>query len=270
MAANFLLHQPMIVIGAAADDGSLWASLLAGREGFVTAIDDRTIVVDALPGMFDPLSELFDVEREIGILAIDLGTRRRMRINGRAHTVGAQLVVQTDQVYANCPKYIQVRGVSRTECFDPQVHRTKLLTDRQRTRITEADTFFIATSATGLGADVSHRGGNPGFVTVSSSRRLSWPDYSGNMMYMTHGNLELDARCGLLFPDWERGGALHITGRAYVDWDRSRADAVPGAQQMVDFDVEQVIQVDEAYALHWSFGEYSRFNPPSVLEPSSP
>nr|EJI95720.1 hypothetical protein JVH1_6741 [Rhodococcus sp. JVH1] len=39
---------------------------------------------------------------------------------------------------------------------------------------------------------------------------------------------------------------------------------------MVDFDVEQVIQVDEAYALHWSFGEYSRFNPPSVLEPSSP
>lgn len=118
-----------------------------------------------------------------------------------------------------------------------------------------------ATGRPGLGADASHRGGNPGFVTVTGSRTLTWPDYAGNAMYMTLGNLELEPRCGLLFLGWDDGHALHLTGRARVDWDPERAASVPGAQRLIDFEVDQAIEVSGAIPQRWSFGGYSRFNP---------
>jgi hypothetical protein len=121
----------------------------------------------------------------------------------------------------------------------------RVLTDEQRGWIAAADTFFVTSHAAGVGVDTSHRGGNPGFVTVTGHRRLSWPDYVGNSMYMTLGNLELDPRCGLLF----------------LDWDPDRVAATPGAQRMVDFEVDQVVQIDEASPLRWSLGTYSRANP---------
>ena len=134
------------------------------------------------------------------------------------------------------------------------------LSVEQRDWIAAADTFFIATHAKGLGADMSHRGGNPGFVALTS-HTLSWPDYIGNSMYMTLGNLELDPRAGLVFVDWNRGHTLHLTGRARVDWNQGRASTAPGAQRLVDFDVDQVIQLDRSSTLRWSFEKYSKFNP---------
>ncbi|MBJ8347587.1 pyridoxamine 5'-phosphate oxidase family protein [Antrihabitans sp. YC2-6] len=261
VAADFLAQQTMVVLGAAARDGSMWASLLAGPAGFVTAIDDRTVAIDRLPAETDPLAGLFDSEHDIGMIAIDLATRRRMRINGLAHRSDDRLIVRTEQVYANCPKYIQIREPAVELHGTRQAHHGPALTSVQRELIAAADTFFIATHADGAGADVSHRGGNPGFVSVEGERRLSWPDYSGNLMYMTLGNLELDPHCGLLFVDWGNGSALHLTGRAYVDWEPDRAANVPGAQRMVDFDVEQVWQVDGAVPWRWALRDYSRFNP---------
>jgi predicted pyridoxine 5'-phosphate oxidase superfamily flavin-nucleotide-binding protein len=261
VAAEFLAAQPMIVLGAAADDGSVWASLLAGPAGFVTATEPGSVVIDRLPADVDPLAGLFESERDLGMLGIDPTTARRMRVNGRARRDGDRLVVRTEQVYSNCPKYISVRAPFVVASAPGQARRGEVLTAGQQRRIGAADTFFVATRAAGLGADVSHRGGNPGFVSVTGERRLSWPDYSGNLMYMTLGNLEVDPRCGLLVLDWEHGGALHLTGRAAVDWDPDRAATVPGAQRMIDFDVEQVLEVDGASPLRWSFEKYSRFNP---------
>ncbi|HEX7746203.1 MAG TPA: pyridoxamine 5'-phosphate oxidase family protein [Micromonosporaceae bacterium] len=263
VAAEFLGQLWMIAIGAADDAGAVWASVLTGPPGFTTAIDDRTIVAQALPAAEDPLAGQFDTDRDIGMLAIEPASRKRMRVNGRASRDGDRLVVQTEQVYANCPKYIQTRA--RVERGAAAVSRAAVVSrdlsgDQQRW-ITAADTFFIATRASGLGSDTSHRGGNPGFVTVAGSRRLTWPDYVGNSMFMTLGNLELDPRCGLLFLDWERGDTLQLTGRARVDWDPDRAAALPGAQRLIDFDVERVVQIPGGSPLRWSFGKYSRFNP---------
>ena len=78
---------------------------------------------------------------------------------------------------------------------------------------------------------------------------------------MTLGTLELDSRCGLLFLDWERGDSLQVTGRARVDWSADRAAAVPGAQRLVDFDVERVVHIAGGCSLRWSFGTYFRHNP---------
>lgn len=263
VAAEFLSQQRMVVIGAADDAGEVWAGVLTGSPGFIAATGDRTIVAQALPAADDPLAGRFDAERDIGMLAIEPASRKRMRINGRARRDGDRLVIHTEQVYANCPKYIQTRTLieddvapaSRTALV------TRKLTREQHRWITAADTFFIATHAVGFGTDTSHRGGNPGFVTATGGLRLTWPDYVGNSMYMTLGNLELDPHCGLVFLDWEGSHTLQLTGRARVDWDPDRTAAVPGAQRLVDFDVERVVQIAGASSQRWSFGEYFRFNP---------
>ncbi|MEV4287248.1 pyridoxamine 5'-phosphate oxidase family protein [Nonomuraea bangladeshensis] len=260
VAADFLGQQRLVVIAAADETGAAWAGALAGPPGFVTVPDDRTVIADRLPG--EPLAGLFGAERPVGMIAIEPATRRRMRVNGRAHDDGGRLVIHTEQVYANCPKYIQTRAyVADTPSAGRSVLVGDALAAEHRRWIAEADTFFVATYAAGLGVDASHRGGNPGLVTVTGDRRLTWPDYVGNAMYMTLGNLAIEPRCGLLFLDWENGHTLHLTGRARVDWDPDRAAAVPGAQRLVDFDVEKVVHIAGDVPQRWSFGKYSRFNP---------
>ncbi|GGM03510.1 pyridoxamine 5'-phosphate oxidase family protein [Dactylosporangium sucinum] len=264
VAARFLGEQRLVVIGAADGDGAVWASPLTGPPGFVATDGERTIVVDRLPGAGDPLAGRFGAEHDIGLLAIDPATRRRMRANGRARRTADRLVIDTDQVYANCLKYLQTRYPQGAPSAPTAraARRTGSLSAAQRRRVAAADTFFIASTAPDLGADAAHRGGNPGFVTVTGARHLSWPDYAGNAMFSTLGNLELDGRCGLLFVDWEHGHTLQLTGRARVDWDADRAATTPGAQRFVDFEVEQVVDVTAGLGMRWSFGGYSRFNPP--------
>jgi predicted pyridoxine 5'-phosphate oxidase superfamily flavin-nucleotide-binding protein len=261
-AADFLRRQRLVVIGAATPDGSVWAGPLTGPPGFVTAPDEQTVAArrSSVPG--DPLSDVFATEHEVGMIAIEPASRRRMRVNGRARQVDELLVVHTEQVYANCPKYIQARDVEAHVTTDPgDAAESDGLSPAQRAWIAAADTFFVATHTPGSGADASHRGGRPGFVTVTGERHLSWPDYLGNSMYMTLGNLELDPHAGLLFLDWERGRSLQLTGRASVDWDPVRAARVPGAQRLVDFEIERVVQIDGAIPLRWTPPEYSKFNP---------
>jgi predicted pyridoxine 5'-phosphate oxidase superfamily flavin-nucleotide-binding protein len=254
VAAEFLRRQRLVVIGAAHPEGSAWASPLIGRPGFVTALDERTVAAQRSPVPGDPLADVFETEHDVGMLAIEPASRRRMRINGRARQVADRLVVHTEQVYANCPKYIQARDTDGHDAADPTgtAAETDTLSPDQRAWIAAADTFFVATYAAGMGADASHRGGNPGFVTVTGEGRLTWPDYLGNSMYMTLGNLELDPHAGLLFLDWEGGRSMQLTGRASVDWDPERAACTPGAQRVVDFEVDRVVQIQGAMPLRWT------------------
>ncbi|MBG0813520.1 pyridoxamine 5'-phosphate oxidase family protein [Planomonospora sp. ID82291] len=298
VAGDFLRAQRMIVVGAADASGRVWASALTGPAGFARPDGERTVVVGALPGRHDPLAALFGGEddgdggkggdgggrrtaapagtgqdagdrdgHEIGMLAVEPETRRRMRVNGRARRDGDRLVVRTDQVYANCPKYIRSRKIVDGPpgiAAPGTASTTGTLTGGLREWIERADTFFVATRVEGLGADVSHRGGGPGFVRVVGDRRLVWPEYAGNLMYMTLGNLELDERCGLLFLDWETGDALHLTGRARVGEDPA---GVPGAERHVAFDVDEAVRIGGAVPLRWVSGEHSRHNPPVARFP---
>ncbi|MEU4625781.1 pyridoxamine 5'-phosphate oxidase family protein [Actinoplanes sp. NPDC023801] len=262
VAGAFLARQRLVVIAATDDTGAMWVTPLSGPPGYATARDEHTVVIDRLPEDGDPLHGLFGTERDIGMIAIEPAERRRMRVNGRARQDGTRLVIRTEQVYANCPKYISTRTAEEESA---RVRGAATATDRlsgaQRRRISTADTFFIGTAAPGLGADASHRGGRPGFVTVDGGR-LTWPEYVGNAMYMTLGNLLLDPRCGLLFLDWEAGRTLHLTGRARIDDDPVRAATVPGAQRLIDFDVERVVEIDGGLPFAWTFGELFRHNPP--------
>ncbi|MEU6040777.1 pyridoxamine 5'-phosphate oxidase family protein [Actinomadura sp. NPDC047616] len=262
VARKFLLQQPMLVLGAADAQGRMWATLLTGRPGFLHAEDARTLTIDARPAAGDPLHDRLTEPAPVGMLAIEPARHRRMRMNGHAVPTAHGLHVTLDQVYSNCPKYIQKRE-SRWEAAVPAPpRRSRALTGDQQRWISGADTFFIATSDREGNADASHRGGNPGFVEVVSRTVLRWPDYTGNAMFNTLGNLEVQPRAGLLFADWRTGAVLHLTGTARTDWDPAHAAAVPGAERLVEFTATDVIEIAGAAPLRWSEPIPSRFNPP--------
>lgn len=222
VAAEFLRNQHSIVIGASDDANRVWAGILSGPIGFAAARDDRTIDLGARPCPDDPLHGMFDQSRDIGVLAIEPQTRRRMRVNGRATSSNEDLTVITEQVYSNCPRYIRAGSREPLPLLRQIFGRGTALHQRQREWITEADTFSFSTHAEGCGADVSHRGGEPGFVDVTGPRSLQFVDYPGNSMFMTLGNLELNPASGLLFVNWVRGETLQLTGHSWVEWSDTR------------------------------------------------
>jgi uncharacterized protein len=264
-AADFLTEQSMLVIGGGDEQGQVWASLLTGAPGFLRAgtvaggdVGDPAVVdIAAHPLPSDPLAAALTREARIGAIAIDPSTRRRMRINGLAGPTAGGLRLTAEQVYANCPKYIQRRDLEWVRPDGPgrvaTVHNT--LDAAAQRMITGADTFFIATvSATG-DYDASHRGGNAGFVSIDRAGTLAWPDYRGNAMMMTLGNLEQNPAAGLLFVDWSTGTTLQLTGTARVEWDHP--------ERMIRFSIAAVHRTELASPLSWSEPEYSRFNPSS-------
>ncbi|GAA1354555.1 pyridoxamine 5'-phosphate oxidase family protein [Streptomyces beijiangensis] len=260
VAAAFLGIQPMLVIGAADGEDRIWASLLTGRPGFVRATGPRSISVTGGPTEDDPLYGA--LEGPVGTIALDPRTRRRMRLNGTARTTPRGLAVEADEVFANCPKYIQRRDLLAPDATHPTgaVRRGGHLTPDQERFLRAADTFFIATTATTAtassgGMDASHRGGNPGFITVESPSALSWRDYPGNAMFLTLGNLETDPRAGILVLDWATGDTLQLTGTA-----RTAFDGTTG-ERRTRFEIDRTVRADSASPLRWSPPDCSPANP---------
>ena len=195
---------------------------------------------------------------------IHLAARHRVRLNGtaRAHPDG-RIVLSTRQVYGNCPQYIQARAVIGDREVSSGLSRALAegLDQPQRQSVEQADTLFIATAHPQSGADASHRGGRPGFVCVESATRLLFPDYRGNNMFNTLGNIVSNPRTGLLFPDFQSGSALQLSGNARVLWDDPRMKDFEGAQRLVEFDIERVIELPEATLLRFEFQSYSPILP---------
>ncbi|MEU0162456.1 pyridoxamine 5'-phosphate oxidase family protein [Streptomyces sp. NPDC006261] len=275
VAVAFLADQPHVVMGGADERGRIWATQLTGEPGFLTVPGPHTLRIGALPPPEDPLAAVLagaglgsgpGVASEpvrIGLIGIEPATRRRMRMNGRAVRDGDGLRVELDQVISNCPKYIQKRGhqpLVGAPAPRTAVDSAELGPGQQRT-LRAADTFFVATASDRGDADASHRGGNPGFVQVLSPRLLRWPDYAGNAMFLTLGNLELNPAAGLFFPGWATGASLHLTGSARTVWDEEEVARTPGAQRLVEFEITAVREVAAASPLRWSAPAYSRFNP---------
>ncbi|MBW4558230.1 MAG: pyridoxamine 5'-phosphate oxidase family protein [Trichormus sp. ATA11-4-KO1] len=263
-AEEFLHTQQLAVAGTVDTEGRVWASLLTGNPGFVEVLNTQTIQINAIPIQTDPLHQNLHDNNDIGLLVIDLANRRRLRLNGKAEVNQKHIKVEIQQVFFNCPKYIQVRYIEKAvidAIEQPEAFTRDSLSDTNQLWITQADTFFIASYHTESGADASHRGGFPGFIQVVNSNQLVFPDYSGNNMFQTFGNLNVNPKAGLLFIDFEKGYTLQITGKAQVIWDVARLAEFAGAQRLVEFAIEQVLESSNATSLRWRFGEYSPVNP---------
>jgi uncharacterized protein len=243
LARQFALERSFVVLGAGDADGRVWASLLRGVPGFLAVPAEDRLHIAARLDVDDPLAKALASEVDVGLLLIDPATRRRMRVNGRSRPDGtAGLEVTTREVYANCPKYIRPREVALAGRVRSPVRLGSSLDASQMRLLADADTLFLASRHPAAGADVSHRGGARGFVHVTAPDRLVIPDYSGNMMFNTLGNLAADPRAGLLLVDFEHGGTLQVSGRARIEWDRSAVGAYEGAERLVELTVEAVVE----------------------------
>jgi len=240
---EFYPELPFVIAGALDDAGRPWATLLQGDPGFLQVRDETRLHVDAEPDADDPARAGFAEGREIGLLGIQLETRRRNRLNGhvaRDGDPGFDVVV--DRAYGNCPKYITTHELQWTP---PQPRPAELrdgLDDEARATIAAASSFYIASHA-GIehgGVDVSHRGGRPGFVAVDGDW-LIVPDFQGNQFFNTLGNLLVEPRAGLLFVDFANGDLLQLTGTAEVLYDSPLLARFAGAQRGFRVRVERLV-----------------------------
>lgn len=259
--AGFLAQQQLAVLSTRDREQRVWANLIAGAPGMleVKALDALALVASKIDTRL-PLDDI-QADAKVGLLAIDLGRRIRVRINGNGRMeADGSIILEIEQLYGNCSQYIQKRVVdgSVKVAHNYGVTTTTALSASQRELIEKADTFFIASRHPELGADASHRGGMPGFVRVTSLTRISFPDYSGNNMFNTLGNIAVNPAVGLLFVDFESGRTLQVSGRASVDWDRERSSAMDEkAQRVIDVDIVAVREIEHSTSLRFRFIGYS-------------
>ncbi|MBA3743088.1 MAG: pyridoxamine 5'-phosphate oxidase family protein [Sporichthya sp.] len=233
-AVRFLAGQHLAALSARDRDGRLWVSALEGPEGLLEASATK-LLVHTSPRPGDPLHGL-PAGQPVGLLAIEFATRRRFRLNGTLTGVGDDLEIEL--AYGNCPKYIHPRKLTVSDAAGTVAAPgpSTTLSAGQVELIRSADTFFLGTTHPDRGNDASHRGGPAGFVGVEGNT-VWWPDYVGNDMFNSFGNLAVDDTAALLFPDFATGRTLHLSGRASVVW-----DAPTETGRAVRFTVEQVVE----------------------------
>ncbi|QJU59837.1 hypothetical protein HL653_20640 [Sphingomonas sp. AP4-R1] len=266
----FYAQLPFLVAGSVDPRGDAWATLLAGHPGFVRSLTPTTLEIAARRDSGDPASEGMQAGEAIGLLGIELHTRRRNRVNGLLdHVSEDALGFTVDQSFGNCPKYIQRRDFAFVR--DPGLLRTtqREESDRigpeERAMIEAADTFFVASYADRENrrqVDVSHRGGRPGFVRVDDDGLLTIPDFSGNLFFNTLGNILLNGRAGLVFVDFETGDLLQMTGDAEIDLRSPEIALFEGAERLWRFRPRKIVLRRDALPLRWTFeaGGWSPFS----------
>jgi len=264
-ARAFLAGRRFVVLTAATADDHVWVSVLTGAPGFLEPSEDgQRLLVSEAPRGDDPVAQALRPGASVGLVAIDFAARRRFRVNGTVVTAGAELLVDVGEAYGNCPKYIQAyRPAPDGPVLQGKARSSDLLDDDQRRWIQRAETFFLGTLHPEAGADASHRGGAPGFVRVTGPRELVWGDYSGNALFNSLGNAAVHQVAGLLFLDGKTGSTLQLSGKLSIDWSTESAAAIPGAERVIRFTVNRIVQIDGAIPLRWARGEPSPFNPPA-------
>jgi predicted pyridoxine 5'-phosphate oxidase superfamily flavin-nucleotide-binding protein len=258
MIRSFMLDQhrelfeklPFVVIGGLDKLGNVWATIMAGNSGFVTTADETQLLVNA--GLFtgDPLEDGLLTDSKVGFLGIETTTRRRNRMNGRVSVkTEDQLGIRVEQSFGNCPQYIQKREIGMTRGDQAVVNcvKTETLSAPARQVIETADTFFIASrthemneeASTGL--DVSHRGGLPGFIEILDDNTIRFPDYAGNRVYNTLGNIVDDGRVGLVFVDYDNDALLYISGIAKIIWDDEISGHGPEVERIIELKIRETV-----------------------------
>jgi hypothetical protein len=276
-AHAFIERQPMVLCASSDWQRNVWASMIQGMPGFLHIADEHTLDIVLDPSRLDtgdPLWTNIENDKRIGLLLIEFDSRRRVRINGTvSRNQSDTLTVTVETCYPNCPKYIQRRqttGSWRTGV--PQAAQEgRMLTAELAHSLGLADTFFVASAHPGVGADVSHRGGNPGFIHVLDEATLRIPDYAGNNLFNTLGNFHTHPHAGILVPDFRSGQYIQLIGRPEIEWDQQHPQQTTGGTRRYwRLHIEAWRQATLPMYLEWQLIDYSPHLPDndnSVIEP---
>ena len=265
---DFYRQLPFVLLGSVDAEGRPWASILEGPPGFAHSPEPRLLRLDSHLQPGDPAAAALSAGAAVGLLGIELHTRRRNRLNGHIRQADQQgLTLEVEQAFGNCPKYIQLRqfefaqGERAAEL--PPAEPLNGLDQAARALIANADTCFVASyieHQDGRRAvDVSHRGGQAGFVRVEGDC-LTLPDFAGNLHFNTLGNLLLNPRAGLLLIDFATGELLQLSGSTRLILDGPEIQAFQGAERLWQLQVERLVRRPAALALRWQFQGYSPYS----------
>jgi len=279
-------------------------SLGSGIVGIKTTVDRKfdPVVATLMHGKDDgTVVKEEDKGRMIGGLAIDLMQRKRVKLYGRM-VAGAlmknddpnedaedekesenkenidygdgqiQLVQKIEQSLGNCPKYLNKKEIVPARPKPILIGRGPKLPVEAIKVINKADLFFITSSREDYDMDTNHRGGPVGFVRVisnsSDGAEIIYPEYSGNRLYQTLGNLSVTPSAGLVFPDFDTGAVLYLTGKTEILSGKEAAEYLPRSNLAVKIKVTDSIFVKEGLPFRGLPDEPSPYNPHVRLLPN--
>ena len=294
--ANHLQLAPLVAIGTLDKQGRPWTTLWGGESGLARPLGGGIIgLKTAVPGSYDPVIEELvgkepngeivkeeDEGRMVSGLTIDLMTRKRVKMYGRM-VAGAlmkrddetidredtiaevQLVVKVQQSLGNCPKYLNSKRISPARSLPELVDEKPYFSLQALELLAKADMFFLSTSNNKIDMDTNHRGGPPGFIRVASNDEsgavICWPEYSGNRLYQTLGNLQVNPVCGICVPDFETGNLLYLTGRTEVLLSKDANAYLPRSNLAVRLTVTSSRFVANALPFRGEETQRSPYNP---------
>jgi len=252
---EFYAQLPFVVLGAVDRQGDVWATLRTGQPGFMHSPEPERLHIKLDPQTNDPAQEGLQPGDAIGMLGIELHTRRRNRMNGNVlRQLENGIEIAVTQAYGNCPRYINLRQYQFVDRIEDVASELTATDPRVRRMTTTADSFYVATYVERDGqnqVDASHRGGKPGFVRMEEDGALTIPDFSGNLFFNTLGNILLNPRAGLLFIDFHSGDLLQMSGSAEVLLDDPEIAAFQGAERLWRFKPQRIVHRKAAIPLRW-------------------
>ncbi len=292
-AAFMFQRAPLLAFGTLDAQARPWATIWGGEPGFSEPlgggfIGTRTLVdgqndpvVQALVGDGEKgeMTQAKDGGKLVAGLAIDLMTRKRVKIAGRMiagttqdvdvevkseedrKQTQIQLVTKIEQSLGNCPKYLNQYEI-RPALVNPNlISQSPALCEEGKALISKSDMFFLSTT-TEDDMDVNHRGGPPGFVRIVSPSIIAYPEYSGNRLYQSLGNLMLNPSIGITFPDYTTGNVLYITGTTEILAGTDAAALLPGSNLAVKITISECRFVATSLPFRGVKKIQSPYNPP--------
>ncbi|MEG3753915.1 pyridoxamine 5'-phosphate oxidase family protein [Psychromonas arctica] len=247
---DFFESLTMMFIGYTNFQSQTCASVLFGDRGFVSSPDPSVLVINLQYSIGDFTNQSVNIGDRVGLLGLEFDSRRRNRINVIVTDINQKtMTVKVLQSFGNCPKYIQ----PKTWGLNPNYNGSSLIAEVQldskistditiKQMIANADTFFIAScfddgeQLNNRGTDISHRGGEAGFVEINESGQLLVEDYYGNGFFNTIGNLLLNPIASLLFFDAQLGHAIQLTVSAEILWNDDQVVESENKQQDTNTD----------------------------------
>ncbi|KAL3452588.1 hypothetical protein BJX65DRAFT_303407 [Aspergillus insuetus] len=285
-AALLMKQSPLLAIGALDQGGRPWASVWGGEVGFATATSHSSFNIRTPVGRtYDPVVESLLLNstgnsgKAMAFLAVDLETRRRVKLFGKLDTGSldisdederisagiANLSVHVDGSLGNCPKYLNAKRIVPAPPEPKLISETPQLHPSAIDLLNRADTLFISSSHGGEDMDTNIRGGPSGFARVISNQPSGavfvYPEYSGNRLYQTLGNLQTTPSAGFVFPDFDTGNALFATGTTEIIVGRDASDVLPRSNIVVRVTVTAARFVEKALSFRGIPGKPSPYNP---------
>lgn len=281
-AASLVQQCPILALGTLDYQGRPWSTIWGGTAGFATPVSESLIGLQTqVDSKYDPVVQALLTGNQteaykgkmVSGLAVDLENRRRVKLYGRMVTGSlsdgdagqAQLVVHIEESLGNCPKYMNKKHIVPAKPDSKLISDSPQLSATAVELLSRADTIFISSSHGATTMDTNNRGGPPGFMRVQSNNAsgavIVYPEYSGNRLYQTLGNLETTPLAGFVVPDFDTGNVLYFTGSTEILAGKDAAAVLPRSNLAVRVTIAAAIFVENGLGFRGEAGDPSPYNP---------